>query len=339
MPKRDIVVIGASAGGVTAMKRLFASLPGDFDAAVFAVIHIGTQSTGALAEILSRAGQLPAAWAVDDEPFRRGRIHIARADHHLLLRNGRTFLRRGPHENMTRPAIDPLFRSAAVEYGTRCIGVILSGALGDGAAGLRAIKRVGGLALVQNPAEAECPEMPERAVEWAKPDHVEPILKLGALLAQYVRQEAPPAGEPPDDLVFENDVAFGQDGGMKMVRGERSVYSCPECQGALWEIEDGDLVSYRCHVGHAFSADSMMQANERQLEGALWSALRIIEERAELVRRLASSSTDKSRNRIAARYQERAAEYEEHAAMIRELLRQSPRAEARARRRAARARS
>lgn len=325
MPNRDIVVIGASAGGVSALKRLCVLLPADLDASVFVVLHIGNRASE-LDAILTRAGALPAEFARDDQPFQRGRVYLAPPDRHLLLRDGRTHLRSGARENMARPAIDPLFRSAAVCCGRRVIGVVLSGALGDGSVGLRAIKQCGGVGLVQDPQEAEFSEMPENAIAWGAPDHVAPLGELAQMLIRHTRESVEP--EPavcPDDIRMEAEIAFGLDQGdaMHEVPGTRSVFSCPECSGALWEIKEGDLVRYRCHVGHAFSAESMVEANGDHLERALWTALRILEERVELVRGMARVAQAAGRSLTAQRYQMRVREFEEQGELIRGLMRQA----------------
>jgi two-component system chemotaxis response regulator CheB len=241
-----------------------------------------------------------------------------------MLRDERMHLRRGARENLSRPAIDPLFRSAAVAYGPRVVGVVLSGSLADGSAGLRAIKRCGGLALVQEPRDAEFPEMPSSAIAWAEPDHVAPLGALAKALIGRVGETAPASSPCPEDVRMEADLAFGyaRDHAMEKQPGTRSVFSCPECQGALWEIKDGDLVRYRCHVGHAYTAEAMLDANGEELERALWSALRTLEERAELVRRMAERAAGGARNRSAEQFSARAKEYEGQAERIRELLRQ-----------------
>jgi two-component system chemotaxis response regulator CheB len=323
MANRDIVVIGASAGGISALKRLCALLPQGIEAAIFVVLHIGNRGASMLDVILERAGTLPVEFARDGEPVRRGRIALAPPDHHLMLRGERMHLRRGARENLSRPAIDPLFRSAAVAYGARVVGVVLSGSLADGSAGLRAIKRCGGLALVQEPRDAEFPEMPSSAIAWAEPDHVAPLGELAKALIDRVGEAAPASPLCPEDIRMEADLAFGyaKDHAMEKQPGTRSVFSCPECQGALWEIKDGDLVRYRCHVGHAYSAEAMLDANGEELERALWSAMRTLEERAELVRRIADSATRGARDRSAERFRARAQEYEDQAERIRELLR------------------
>jgi two-component system, chemotaxis family, protein-glutamate methylesterase/glutaminase len=340
MAKRDIVVIGASAGGVSALKRLCVLLPANFDAALFVVLHIGPRAS-ILDKVLEKSSANPVEFARDGQEFHSGHIYLAPPDMHLLIRDGRTHLRHGARENLARPAIDPLFRSAAVSYGRRVIGVVLTGALGDGSIGLRAIKLCGGIGLVQDPAEAENPEMPEAAINTAAPDHIAPIGELAKILIRRVAEEAEAQStQCPDDIRVEADFAFGNVEHMPMdkIPGDRSVYSCPECNGALWEIKDGELAHYRCHVGHVFSAESMADSNGEQLERALWSALRILEERTELVRSLATRAKAGTHLLTAERYDSRMRELEQQAELIRGLMRQTKPAKPRARGRGAAAR-
>jgi two-component system chemotaxis response regulator CheB len=213
MTNRDIVVIGGSAGALAALKALLPDLPGDLSAAVFVVVHIGATTHSVLPEILSRAGPLPAQAARDGARFERGRIYVAPPDRHLLLDRGRIALRRGPRENLARPAIDPLFRSAAVEFGSRVIGVLLSGMLCDGASGLRAIKRCGGIAVVQ--ADAPYTEMPRHALDVTDVDHRVPAAELAALLVRLMAEPAGPSCEVPEDIRFEARIAAGEVNGTK----------------------------------------------------------------------------------------------------------------------------
>jgi two-component system chemotaxis response regulator CheB len=229
-------------------------------------------------------------FARDGAPIERGCIYIAPPDLHLLLRKGSMHLRRGPRENLARPAIDPLFRTAAVSYGPRVIGVVLSGSLRDGSVGLLAIRKCGGLGLVQEPGDADVSEMPESAITWADPDFVAPLGELATIIIQRVSEPALKQTSCPEEIRMEAETAFGMDRPVPMdkVSDKRSYFSCPECNGALWEIKEAGLVRYRCHVGHAFSGEVMLDANGEQLERALWSTLRILEERIELIRTLAT---------------------------------------------------
>jgi two-component system, chemotaxis family, protein-glutamate methylesterase/glutaminase len=260
MPDHDIVVVGASAGGVEALVGLAASLPAGLPAAVFVVLHVPSTGTSALPDILSRHGRLPASHVNDGEPIEHGRIYVAPPDHHLLVRTGHLHLARGPRENGHRPAVDPLFRSAAREYATRVVGVVLSGALDDGTAGLVAIKSRGGVTVVQDPEDALYPGMPGNALEHIDVDHVLPAAAMGALLARLALEPASaPPGPAPTDMKVEVEVeGFSMEAMEGEHPGEPSGFSCPDCNGVLWGIDDGGLQRFRCRVGHAWSPESLL---------------------------------------------------------------------------------
>ncbi|RWB57081.1 chemotaxis protein CheB [Mesorhizobium sp.] len=317
---RFIIVIGASAGGVEPLKRIVGDLPADLPAAVFVVLHVGQVSY--LPEILDRAGTLKALVAKNGATFRTGNIYVAPPGFHLLLHGDHMMLRRGPRENLARPAIDPLFRSAALSYGASVIGVLLSGSLADGTAGLRAIKAVGGLTVVQHPKDTLVPSMVESALHYVEVDHCLPAAKLGGLLANLA---AEPAGETlpaPPGARLEAAIAAQEHSTMKNEDrlGELSVFTCPECHGPLWEIEDGDMLRYRCHTGHAFTADAVMEAQAIEADEILWSLLRSHQQRAEFARRMAERQKTQHRSELASEFGKRAKEYEADAALIERIL-------------------
>jgi two-component system, chemotaxis family, protein-glutamate methylesterase/glutaminase len=322
MPDHGIVVVGASAGGVEALTDLAASLPGDLPAAVFVVLHLPATGTSALPEILRRHGPLPAAHVKDGEPIQPGRVYVAPPDHHVLLRTGHVHLSRGPRENGHRPAIDPLFRSAAREYATRVIGLVLSGALDDGTAGLLAIKSRGGTAVVQDPADALYPGMPGSALEHVQVDHVAAAASMGKLLARLITDLAvPPADPAPRAMQVEVEMeGFSLEAFEGNHPGRPSGFSCPDCNGVLWQIQDGGLERYRCRVGHAWSPESLLTQQSEALEAALWIALRSLEERAALARRLAEPARRRGHSITATRFEEQAAEAEHAARLVRDLL-------------------
>jgi two-component system, chemotaxis family, protein-glutamate methylesterase/glutaminase len=315
-----IIVIGASAGGVEALKRLAADLPPDLPAAVFIVLHVG--QTSYLAEILERAGPLSVANAKSGERFEGARIYVAPPGYHLLLHDDHMLLRRGPRENLARPAIDPLFRSAACSYGARVIGVLLSGSLSDGTAGLRAIKAVGGVSVIQDPQDTAVPDMVRSAQRHVEIDHCAPVAELGGLLS---RLAAEPAGETlpiPPGIRLEAAVAAQEHSTMTREDrlGELSMFVCPECHGPLWEIEDGDMLRYRCHTGHAFTFDAMLEAQSAEADQILWSLLRAHQQRAEFARRMAEREKSFNRLDLATRLQERSKEYKADAEVIERIL-------------------
>jgi two-component system, chemotaxis family, protein-glutamate methylesterase/glutaminase len=324
MPGHDIIVVGASAGGVEALSQLVRGLPPQIPAAIFVVLHISPFGTSVLPRILSRAGRLPAAHGRNGEPIQTGRIYVAPPDHHLLVQRGFVRLARGPRENSNRPAVDPLFRTAARAYGPRVVGVVLSGTLDDGTAGLIAIKRCGGVAVVQDPNEALFSGMPDSAIENGEVDHIVPLARMADLLDELAREPVEEAGEVsvPDDMEKEAaieafDLAAIEDGARP---GTPSTLACPECGGTLWELHEGELTRFRCRVGHAFSPDSLLAEQSEALDTALWSAFRALEETASLADRLAGRAHDRKLLRVAARFEDQARDARERAALIREVL-------------------
>jgi two-component system, chemotaxis family, protein-glutamate methylesterase/glutaminase len=318
---RDVIVIGASAGGIEALQVLLGDLPPDLRAAIFIVMHLG--ATSHLAQILDRATSLPVVQARSGEPIVFGQVCVAVPGVHLLLHDNHLLLRRGPRENLARPAIDPLFRSAACSFGSRVIGVVLSGGLNDGTAGLRAIKHCGGLSIVQDPSDAAVPQMPLSALRYADIDYVTPIAAMGDLLTRLTHE---PAGETPPippEIKFETMIAAQELAGMAVedVLGRVSRFTCPECHGALWEIDDGRLLRFRCHVGHAYTADVMLAAQSVRAEEMLWSLMRAHQERAELARRMAQQDRVQGREALAVELEQRAESYDEDATVLRDLLR------------------
>ena len=315
---RDVVVVGASAGGLDALKRLAAGLPEDLPAAVLVVQHTAPGGPGLLGAILDAAGPLGARLADDGEPARPGRIYVAPPDRHLLLTDGGLRLSRGPRENRARPAVDPLFRTAAVTRRQRVVGVVLSGTQDDGAAGLRAVRRCGGLAVVQDPADAVYPEMPRAALDAAGADHTAPADALGPLLARLVREPAPAPPPVPQDLLVEARItAYGMDTIDRMDRlGRQTPFTCPDCGGVVWEMDDPEPVRYRCHTGHAFTERVLSDSQAEATEAALVTAFRTMEERVKLLRKMAERDRKSG-------YAERADELQRHAARVRDLLLQT----------------
>ena len=289
MPQRDVVVVGASAGGVRALRVLAAGLPADFQAAVCVVLHVGAfKST--LPELLAAVSPLPAVHAATGDTIGPGRILVAPPDHHLLVHDGAVRLTRGPREHHTRPAVDPMFRSAALSHGPRVIGVLLTGGLDDGSAGLQAIKACGGLAVVQDPAEAEDPSMPGSALQAVDVDHCVPLERIAPLLVQLVAQAAPAVPPPsPPKWVHEHLAALGGENVMDELRqvGQPSTLVCPDCKGTLWEIRGASPPRYRCHTGHAFSLRSLAAVQQEATENALWSAVRALQEKEALLCKIA----------------------------------------------------
>jgi two-component system chemotaxis response regulator CheB len=317
----DVIVIGASAGGLSPLQSILAELPADLPAAIFVVIHIG--ATSHLAEILRRHVRIPVVQAVSGQPITPGRICVAVPGVHLLLHDSHVLLRRGPRENLARPAIDPLFRSAACTFGARAIGVLLSGALSDGSAGLRAMKQCNGITVVQDPRDAAVPEMPQNALRHADIDHVLPARDIAGLLVRLTREAAGETPPVPLQIRMETAIAAQEISGMDVndQLGTPSRFTCPECHGTLWEIADGSLLRYRCHVGHAFTAEAMLDAQGTRAEEMLWGLLRAHQERAALARRMAERERGRNRAGLTKQLLQRAEGYDEDAAVLRSLLR------------------
>lgn len=318
---RDIIVIGASGGGLAALKVLIPALPPDLPASVFVVMHIG--ATSHLVQILGQRSRLPVVAAANGESIERGRIYVAVPGVHLMLHDRHILLRRGPRENLARPAIDPLFRSAAASFGGRVIGVVLSGALADGTAGLIAIKRCGGLAVVQDPRDALVPNMPRNALRHLDVDHVRSIEDMAGLLADLTRLPAGPTPEIPLDIRLETAIAAQELADMRVddMLGTPSRFTCPECHGSLWEIEDGTMLRYRCHVGHAFTAPTVLASQSNEIERLLGTLQRSHQERVALAYRMANHERANDRPAAAERLEIRARDYEQDVAIIKELIR------------------
>jgi two-component system, chemotaxis family, protein-glutamate methylesterase/glutaminase len=321
MPHRNIVVVGGSTGAMEALRTLLSGLPADFPGAMFVALHSSPQSPGVLDRILQRASRLPVEYATDREPIRPGRVLLAPANRHLLLKPRDVRTTTGPRENRFRPAVDPLFRTAAVAHGPRVIGILLSGGLDDGAAGLGLIKQHGGRAIVQDPGEALAPSMPLAAIRHVAVDHVISIGAMAELLGRVV-QEPVEEKVPSMDRPEVRDIA---EGGAEAIHhadalGPPSPFTCPDCGGTLWEFRNGDLVQFQCHVGHRYSADALATAQTESLDHALWTALRALEETAELRRRMANRAHDRGMAALAASYATQAEESESRARLIRRVI-------------------
>lgn len=308
MPRRDIIVIGASAGGISALQTILPALPWDLAASVFIVLHTTEDSPGVLTEIFNRCSKLPVLYAVHNAPILPARIYLAPAGRaHLRLERGIIKLELGPRENRNRPSIDALFRSASYAYGPQVIAVVLTGNLDDGSAGLAAIKRRGGIALVQDPEEALAPSMPTSAIQNTEVDFVLPAADIGAKLVELTGSLAVAPVQP---------IA----GAATDTTSSGHHYSCPECGGVLEEIEDNGMSRFRCRVGHLYSPESLMADQSEAVERALWAAIRNLEEQTEFSERLAANSRNRKRMRLARRFSEKADCTRANATILRDLL-------------------
>jgi two-component system, chemotaxis family, protein-glutamate methylesterase/glutaminase len=324
MLPRYLIVIGASAGGVEAVTDLVRHLPTDIDAAVFVTIHFPPTSASALPRILSRAGKLAATHAVDGQPIERGTIYLAPPDNHLLIFRDHVRLYRGPRENGNRPAIDPMFRSAALAYGPRVIGVVLTGSLDDGTSGLLAIKRRGGVAIAQDPEDAMFPSMPQSAIEHVAVDHVAKLKDLPLLLTDLAKQpvieEEKVASDPAEKDIEYAEVDLARIEDPDDHPGMLAPFGCPDCGGTLWELREGDLVRFRCRVGHAWTSDGLLARQTETLDAALWTALRALEESASLSAQLAERARARGNARLAEKLSDNAQIALRRARTIRDVL-------------------
>ncbi len=330
MAHRDILAVGTSAGGVEALVSLARGLPNDFAASVLVTIHLPSHARSSLDDILTRAGPLPAQFARNGDHLKQSHIYIAPPNRHLLVDGNRVALGEGPRENNTRPAIDAMLRSAAVCCGPRSIGVVLTGTMGDGASGLWALHQTGSITVVQDPKDAAFAEMPLTALNRAKPDHVIRLADMPAALARLVQEPAGQARPVPRGIKYEVDIARSGHGAMDNMDdmdaiGRRSVLACPDCGGVMWEIDEGGMARFRCHVGHTYNAQMMSLALDEYLRRALASAQRALEERVALARKLHHQAVANGHRLPAETWAEKAREFEKEMDVIRSSIRRMDR--------------
>jgi two-component system chemotaxis response regulator CheB len=323
MPMKDIIVIGASAGGVDALQRLCGALPADLPACVFVAQHLSPSARSMLPQLLDRVGPLRAVAPVDGQAFEPGHIYVAGPDHHLLLRDGKVLMRRGPVENRTRPAINALFRSAAIQYGSRVIGVVLTGLLDDGTDGLIAIKAAGGTSVVQDPDDAEWPSMPRNALKRDHVDHAPPLAEIPHLLVRLAQEQAGPSIPLPEEYLIEDRIAAQEFAVMEpdiITPGKPSHISCPDCGGVLNQIEADAEIRFRCQVGHAFTPLGLAAAQNDELERALGIAVRTHRDRIRLFGQMSDSATARGLAHARMRWDEASAESEHLVAVLEEAM-------------------
>lgn len=282
-----VIVIGASAGGLQAITKLVCQLQPNFPVPILVVQHISQDATGnALLNSLSKNSQLVSAHAKNKASMKAGHLYLAPSDHHLMIGDDKTLLvTKGAHENRSRPAIDPLFRSAAVSFGTGAIAILLTGYLNDGTSGMEAIKRCGGICIVQDPADAEYPDMPKNALSQVKVDYCLSLSQMGSLISKLLLTKAKKQLSIPEDIRTETDIAKRVLSDLPAVNslGNLVPFNCPGCGGVLWEIKTGNGLRYRCHTGHAYTATSLVAEQTMKIEETMWTALRMFEERRNLL--------------------------------------------------------
>lgn len=303
---RDIIVIGASSGGLEALMRLIPQIPRDLRASIFLVMHLPVSPPSLLHSILQPKTSWPVLPAVDGGALRHGVITAAVNDRHLLFDGERVRLSKGPRENRSRPSIDATLRSAAAQFGPRVIGVVLTGNLDDGTAGLWAVKDRGGVSIAQSPAEAEFPSMPRNAVAHASVDHVVDLAELPELLERLTQEEVTPLphSTATATLTIENRIAGGENALNVGVLGlgSPSMNTCPHCHGTLMEVNDNGPLRFRCHTGHAFSPEALLVDLDRTIDDGLWSVLRSIDEREMLLDQLIQSARLSGQDGVAQEY-------------------------------------
>jgi two-component system chemotaxis response regulator CheB len=318
----DIVVIGASAGGVEALMRVVAGLTDNYSGAVFVVLHLPPEAPSALAHILDRAGSLPATQAQHNQPIERGRVYVAPPNLHLRLHRGHMVLQAGPRENNARPSVDVLFRSAARSYGRRVVGVVLSGTLRDGALGLAAIKMRGGVTVVQDPEEALFAGMPQNAINTTAIDYclraADIPLRLDELSQHTFEHQPMESSERFESEVTIHAADEPDNQSSPKLPNAASGLTCPECHGSLWELDDSGSLRYECRIGHAYSIEALMAYQGESVEAALWSAVNSLQERAATFRRLAEHGPN---DVSGPGFVERAEAIERHAGTLLNLLR------------------
>jgi two-component system, chemotaxis family, protein-glutamate methylesterase/glutaminase len=329
MPSRDVVVIGASAGGLEALSVIMGALPGSLPACILVVVHSSPHSGSLLPDILQRVSALPVAYAREGDALRHGRVYLARPDQHLLIKARKLTLGQGPRENGFRPAIDPLFRTAARELGPRVIGVVLSGGLGDGTYGLSAIKKAGGVAIVQDPQEAIVGSMPLSAMSQVGVDHVAPAGDIAGIIERLARAGLRRGGSPMSGRRQQADPQLASGltdvADMNAQFGPPSGLTCPDCGGALWEVEDGRVVRYQCHVGHQYAPESLEAGQRDAIDGVLWAAVRVLEEHADLKARMARRAADRGLETVAAGFVQGAEGARTQAERLRSIMMQPAR--------------
>ncbi|VEF10851.1 protein-glutamate methylesterase [Pseudomonas fluorescens] len=321
----QVIVIGTSTGGLAALREFLAELPSDLDGAVFITMHIGDQPS-VLGNLLAHVSPLPCGFALNEERIEKGRVYVAPPNRHLLVKKGKIQLSQSAKENHSRPAIDPMFRSAAISYGSHVIGVLMTGELDDGVVGLQAIKAYGGLAFVQDPETAEAPSMPMCALRHVSVDGCLSPSQLSQKLAAIINQQEPVTTELSEakrvePFVTENVLQDFSNGGSHSLNeiGHVAGMSCPECGGALWETKVPSL-RFRCHTGRAHTAAALLQAQSETIEEALWAAIRALHEKELRLGRLMQNSTDGGRNGALREYKLAREGLESHKATLKALL-------------------
>lgn len=323
MKARDIIVIGTSAGGLSALKKLMRQLPPDLPATIFVVQHLAAAYQTNLPTFLERAGTLKVSLAKQGERFVKSHVYIAPPDHHLIVENGTVHLSQGPKENLTRPAIDPLFRSAALVFRSRVVGVVLTGELDDGTAGLWSVKYRGGITVVQDPQDAEHPSMPRSAANNVKIDYCLPLSEIGPLLVRLADDPFEEGDAPlSEKLEIENRIALDDLRALNQLKrlGELTALTCPDCHGSLWQLREDDFIRFRCRTGHAYTLEALLTEQDQALENILRNALRSAVEKLTLARSLTERARKNASEEVPNERQSTLREAEMRVRLIQQIL-------------------
>lgn len=322
--KPFIITIGASAGGINAIQELVSHLAPQLNAAIFVVLHLSTTTLGDIfVNRIQKSTHLRCKLAEDNERIKPGIIYSAPPGAHLLVKEDRVVIGHGPPENRFRPSIDVLFRSAAVSHKERVIGIILTGFLNDGTAGMWAIKQSGGYCIVQDPNEAQYPDMPLAVLESMEVDETARLKDIGDLiLLRTLKAGELKEKEVPENVIMESTLSEKSATGIEKVEplGEKSLYACPDCGGGLWKIQNGNLSHYRCHIGHAYSEDDLVLRQAETIENTIWVAVRMMEERKTMLAKMARQNDEKGLKSLSSQYRKHADDLEEHIAKMKQLL-------------------
>lgn len=317
-----IVVIGASAGGTSASGELISQIKPDINTAIFIVLHLAGKGISELVQHrLQKFTSYRCKIAENEEAIQSNTLYIAPVNYHMLVKEGQVLIGQGPAENRWRPSIDVLFRSAAASYGNYTIGIIITGMLNDGAAGMSAIKRSGGICIVQDPNEAEFPDMPLAVLDTIEVDHSVRLSEMGQLISEITKNGIT-SNPVPQDVIAEAEIAERTSTSIDNVQqlGNHSVYACPDCGGGLWHVQDAVIKRYRCHIGHSYTEKDLLIKQSETLEATLWVALRMMEERTSLLTRMAKDERSKGLNTLASFKEERNAELQVHIQKLKEIL-------------------
>lgn len=320
---KNIIVIGASAGGIPVITNLLSTFSGNEDAAFIAVVHMSRKSNSRIiANTFQKHTSLKCTVASDGMEVRRGHLYLALPDHHLMLKDNMLRINQGPHENKYRPSIDVLFRSAAVQYGHRTIGIILTGMLEDGTSGMWAIKRSGGICIVQDPAEAQFSDMPRSVLNKIAVDYQASIDEIPAIVKELINKPLPPEKAVPAELQIEADITEKMMSDINQLKkiADQSDFICPDCGGGLWGIKNDPMHRYRCHTGHVYTEKLLQELQDENIEESIWVAIRILEEKLNLLLLMARRESEVGEIEIAASHQKRVNEMTKHISRLKAFL-------------------